>query len=180
MSLSATVRRMRNRENDQRAIAADRDAFIGRWKRDVAAIYELFEEALKPFVDSGDAELSREQTTVAEEPLGEYGIDMLVVEVVGRRVLLVPKARITIGGTGRLDLYREDRPSENNRVLLIRGATAADHDPDLWLIQDRREESSAFQAALVGSAAAIMRRGRAYRGLDIRAIQDSLDYVLNV
>ena len=143
-------------------------------------VYGCFEKALKPFVEDGAAQAYRGSTTVSEDLLGEYEITTLIIEIVGRRILLVPIARVTVAGTGRLDLYREDRPSELNRILLVRGEAAAAHNPDLWMIQDRRKNVSQFEQKIGFAISMLQPIQNEFRGLSDEAIQDSVDYILNV
>lgn len=179
MSLTATVQKLRNQDGDRKALAHDRDAFLAQWSADVEAVYALFDQALQWFVREGAAVIQPATTRITEDLLGEYDIPARIIEVVGRRIHLVPKARIVSGATGRLDLYREDRPSEQYRIMLLRGATDVDHKPDAWSIQDRRNEKSAFDRAIAGGGILLQER-TIYRTLDAPAIQDSIDYVLNV
>lgn len=180
MALDATVQRLRNKDDDQRAVKQNRDAFVTQWREEVGAVYGQFEKALKRFVDDGAAKITKGQTVITEDLLGEYEIETLAIDIVGRRVLLVPQARITIGGRGRLDLYREDRPSEDNRILIVRGVAAADYRPDLWMIEVPRTPVSPLSAAFM--SAQNLREGlkRKYEFLSEQGIQDGIDHVLNL
>lgn len=180
MALDATVQRLRNKDSDQRAVKQDRDAFVTQWREDVETVYAQFEKALKRFVDDGAAKITKGQTVITEELLGEYEIETLAIDIVGRRVLLVPQARITISGMGRLDLYREDRPSEDNRILIVRGVAAADYRPNLWMIEVPRAPVSPLSTAFMSIQDMMERGKRNYEFLTDQGIQDGIDHVLNL
>ena len=182
MSLSTTVQKLRNQDSDRRALAADRNAFLTQWRRDVVELYGQFQKALAPFVADNAARIIQTITSIEEDLLGEYDIEALVIEIIDRRIFLMPKARMVTGATGRIDLYREDRPSERNRVILLRGGAGAQLQPDVWLIQDRRESSSPIERAIESTAmtmANLLQRPR-FRVINDVTIQESIDFVLNV
>lgn len=179
MSLKSSVQRLRNQQADQEAIKQDRQGFIAQWRSDVAEVYGWFEEALKPFIDDGAAQVHRAPTTVSEEALGDYEIDFLIVVVLGRRILLVPQARITVGGTGRLDLFKESRPSADNRLLVLRGTAEMDHHPTQWLIQDPPKRVSIIEQAMM-QPARMFETKRSFSSLHEHTIQNGIDYVLNL
>lgn len=181
MSLNATVQRLRNEEKDRKAVRDDRASLVSAWQSDVLLVYEAFEKALESFVDDGTARIHRGHATISEEMLGGYDIATLAIDIVGRHILLVPIARLTVRGTGRLDLYREDRPAESNRILVLRGSADVGQSPGPWVIQDRPDEpASVLQSTFMSLDAHRRSSRRTYRLLDGEAIQDSVDHLLNM
>lgn len=175
MSLKATVQNLRNRAEDARLSETERNGLIEAWRRDVGDVYETIRSALLQVIDEEVVTFGFDTMTISEEELGEYDIDRMTMTIVDRPIYVEPIARMTIRGTGRIDLYRHDRPSESNRIFIVRGVAEVDHAPGVWLIESRRmkaPERLAIQS--------IVRGYRTY--VDFRAdnIQDAVDFILKL
>ena len=175
MSLKTTVQRLRNRDEALKAAEGARESFVDQWRADVAAVFDQIRSALSEFQNEGAVSFGTSETTVFEEELGEYTIDQMIIRIVNRTIQVTPIARITIGGTGRIDMFRDDRPSEQNRIFIVRGTLEAGHQPQRWLIESMRNSETILRAITL-----MVRGARTYREMEPQAVQDAVDFLLNI
>lgn len=178
MALSTVIEQLqeRERQRDEREAKLDRPRMVEGWRRDIDEVFDVIRSALKSYEDDRRASISVEEIEVAEELLGEQTYSRLVIEIVGIRVIVAPVARFTIGGTGRLDMYRENRPSEDHRVLIVRGAVMPGLDPAEWLIEQKGDAPTGLHGPLLGYA----RGHRKYNRLEAASIESALEYLLTL
>ena len=174
MALSTTILELRNRARDREEADLDRPRMVEVWRHDVGQVFGVIRAALKPYVDDGSAVISVGDVEVTEEDLGQNSYERLVIEIVGRRIIVSPVARFTVGGTGRIDMYLENRPSEDRRILIVRGAGIAGHDPALWLIETKGEAAS----GPAGPLPIYVRGSRRYHDLAPSAIESAVEHLL--
>ncbi len=128
MSLSSTVQNLLNKDQDAKAVASDRDAVIEAWNGDIEAVFQSFRSALEDFVAAGTATITEEGIDVAEETLGEYKTQRLVISIVGRNIVLSPSHGSRSGergvsiSTGRTD-WPKTGGSSSSAVRSTRATT---------------------------------------------------------
>lgn len=103
MSLKATVQNLRNRADDARLSQDDRDQFIETWRRDVDDVCGRVRSALLQAIDADAISFETERITVSEGELGDYSIEAMTITIVDCVIRVEPIARMTVGGTGRID-----------------------------------------------------------------------------
>lgn len=139
MSLRSTIHEIKTRDRELSEIASDRENFLSEWQAGVAVLYQMMIEMLEDLAAEGSVEYHETRRTVKEVELGEYEINEMVIIIANRAIVASPIARLISGGTGRVDLYRRDRPSEGDRIRLLRRL-----DPSLeniWFIEERPSKS---------------------------------------
>ena len=176
MALSTTIMQLRERERDAREAELDRPRIIENWRRDIEEVYDVIRGALKDYEADGSATISVENVEVSEELLGSEVYERLVIDIVGRRIIVSPVARFTIGGSGRIDLYRNNRPTEDHRVFILRGVVEPGVDPSSWLIEQKGDVPVGPQGPLPG----FMRGKRRYHDLEPSSIEAAVDYLLKL
>ena len=178
MALSTVIEQLQERERrrDEREAKLDRPRMVENWRHDIDDVFAVIRSALKPYEDDGRASIAAGEIEVAEELLGKQTYARLLIEIVGLRVVVVPVARFTIGGTGRLDMYRENRPSEEHRVLIVRGAVMPGLDAAEWLIEQKGEVPIGLHGPLLGYA----RGHRRYHRLEAASVESAMEYLLTL
>lgn len=176
MALSTTIMQLRERERDAREAELDRPRMVENWRRDIENVYDVIRGALKAYQIDGSATISAEDIEVSEDLLGSEIYERLVIEIVGRRIIVSPVARFTIGGTGRIDMYRDNRPTEDHRVLIVRGFVEPGFDPSSWLIEQKGDVPVGPQGPLSGFA----RGRRRYHDLGPSSVETAVEYLLKL
>ena len=104
---------LKSRREDQSLVAADSAKIRAEWLRQLEQLMNDVDQWLEPAVEAG-LKVTRTSVTVKERMLGAYAAPKRVIEFAGRRIEIEPKARIIVGGNGRVDIS-----STVGRVFLI-------------------------------------------------------------
>ena len=135
MSLRSTIREIKDREADLSAIAKDRIAFVAEWTSTLEMLYAGIQDMLQDLIEDRLINISTRRATVQEAEIGDYEVPELVIEIASKKILLHPVARLVSGGgRGRVDLMRDDRLSEKDRIKMMKSGA----DDDSWLIEKRK------------------------------------------
>jgi hypothetical protein len=130
MALKDTLKRLL--EDSGSAQPLDRAAVIAEWQKAVGALLAQIQEFLQEYKDDGTIQFTDGVTQLSEESLGTYRIPNLVLRA-GPAVLMVqPIGRLVVGATGRVDLYRQGRGTESERVVALRDASPSQ--PSSWVL----------------------------------------------
>lgn len=176
MALKTTILEMRERDRDRREAVLDRPLMVENWRHDIGEVYDVIRAALKPYVDEGSTVIDVEDVDVTDDDLGRNTYPQLVIEIVGCRIMVTPVARFTIGGTGRIDMYRENRPTEDHRVFIVRDGVGPEHDPGSWFIEQKGEVAS----SPTGPLSHVVRGKRRYHNLEPASIESAAEYLLKM
>ena len=150
---------LREQAAKQEAVAKAGQAVVEEWR---TAIEQLFGQVRGWLADSdpdGIIQIKEGKEELREEGLGRYHVPRLDLQVFGKWIGIIPKARKTIGtarppqksaperATGRVDITDEVR-----RYVLYR--FPKEGGGDLWMIDDLRSDQKpldqrAFEAALM-------------------------------
>lgn len=176
MALSTTITQLRERARDVREAELDLPRVVETWRRDIGEVYDIIRGALKAYESDGSATIGVEEVEVSEELLGTETYERLVVDIVGRRILVSPVARFTVGGTGRIDMYRGNRPTEDHRVFIVRGFGGPDFDPNSWFIEQKGDAPVGPQ----GPLHSLVRGRRKYNDLGPLSVEAAVDFLLKL
>lgn len=176
MSLRSTIRQIQASDSDAAAIAADRQSFIRQWSEDLDALYARIQDGLAEFVKDQLLLFKPLSFNISEETLGDYIAPGLRIKAASREIYASPVARITSGGAGRVDLFRTDRPSESDRILIVR--RIQEDGSATWLIEDKKTEAS--NIPLIQVVPQFMRPPRSYTAIYDVSLEKALDYLLRL
>lgn len=176
MALADTIEDLLARQRVRSAAVADRGDLIAAWQRDIDDVLDHIGATIRPFVESGAARVASEMVEISEDPIGVYRAQQLLLTIADRRIVVAPVARITFGGTGRIDMYRDDRPSERDRFFIVRDAGAADIASPPWLMENKDE----VPPDPLLSQRSIRRSSRRFYPLSTPAIESAIDYLLKM
>lgn len=135
MSLRSTIFEIQTRDKELSEIASDRETFLAGWRSDVEQLYQVLMKMLEDLAAEGSIEFREGQKQIKESEIGEYHISELILMVANRAIVASPVARLVSGGTGRVDLYRRDRPTESDRIRLLRRLDVSAQEN--WFIEER-------------------------------------------
>ncbi len=103
---------------------------LAEWLDQVDKLYRRVEDWLRELLDEElmkAIKIRREQTGLSEEPLGDYQIDKLVIEIVDKWIVFDPVGRMIMGSLGRVDLFRMGYKLDGYMLLLFAGDQGAFH-----------------------------------------------------
>jgi hypothetical protein len=98
---------VRGKQEDQSLLDANAAQMREDWQCELERLMSSIDGWLSPAVEAG-LKLTRASVTIAEQGLGAYDAPLRIIELAGNRVKIVPKARLVVGGYGRVDV--EARP----------------------------------------------------------------------
>jgi hypothetical protein len=74
------------------------------------------------------------KTDLTEESLGRYSIGVLNITAGPLTVVVAPVGTMIVGATGRVDMYRQGRIGEFERIVLLRQTKSASDETPEWKI----------------------------------------------
>jgi hypothetical protein len=96
----------------------DWNAQLREWRAHLGSLYDLITAHLKPYIDGGTVNLSRdEKIEITEENIGTYEVDRLNITIGSQRIQLNPVGTLLIGAKGRVDVKGS---AGSSRLVLIR------------------------------------------------------------
>jgi hypothetical protein len=130
MALKDTLKRLL--EDSGSAQPLDKAAVIDEWRKAVAALMAQIQEFLREYKDAGTIQFTDGVTQLFEESLGTYQIPNLVLRAGPAVLMIQPIGRMVVDATGRVDLYRQGRGAEDERVVALRDASP--NRPSSWVL----------------------------------------------
>lgn len=176
MALADTIQDLLAQKKIKAAANLDRRHIVADWQRDVDQVLFRVKATIQPFIDNGATTFISQTTEIDEEALGDYRAQQLTFTIADRQVVVAPVAQMTFGGTGRIDMYRDDRPSERDRFLIVRQAGAGDVASLPWLMENKDEAPPEALAHL----ARVRRSDRWFYPLSAPLIESAVDHLLRM
>jgi hypothetical protein len=148
----------------------DEAAVIEEWQKAVGAFMSNIEEFLEEYKDA--IVFENDDIEVTEEDLGTYQVPQMTLRV-GTAVLMIqPVGRLVIGGDGRVDLYRQGRSAQNDRVIALRHAGNSDSQ---WALSIPPEDHS---FTIMSTAALAQSLKRIFVPFTKESLESALDRLL--
>ena len=178
MALQNTIQQLQALEaaDDAKLARDDQTRMVQAWCEDIGRVYEQIRAALASYENKSLAKISFDRVEATEELLGTQSYTRMNVIIVGRRIVVAPVGRFVVGGAGRIDMYRDNRPSEEHRFLIIRGLAVPDVDPSTWWIEMKGEALTRPPGPLNGYS----RGSRRFRVLEASSIESAFDHLLQL
>lgn len=176
VTLSTTIEQLLERQRVQQADGPFKADLVRGWQEDVRDVLRRIHDAIEPYEQRGMAIVERDAVEIFEEALGTYEAGRLVLIIAGRRIVVMPVARVTLGGTGRIDMYRDDRPSEQDRFLVVRTQQGADQADPIWLMENKDE----VPPDTLLPERNLRRAGRRFYALTSPVIESAIDFLLKM
>lgn len=129
MALRDTLKAIHDREQEAVAFETQKPKIIANWQEAVKWLLGEVRGWLAEYERDASMEFSNGVVQLDEEALGAYSVDTLSIRVGSAVVRLVPVGRMVIGATGRIDMYRQGRPDESERIKFLR---LDSNRPDQW------------------------------------------------
>lgn len=132
MALKDTLKAIRDKAEAEEDFEAKKPQILKAWRESVLWLEDTIAGWLKEYEKDGALSLSRDGVFLEEEAFGNYPSQALNILVGPTVVRIQPVGRMIIGATGRVDMYRQGRPTDDQRVLFLRLDAEA---PDKWGIR---------------------------------------------
>lgn len=101
--MSTLADHIRNKKQEQELIASRGGAMKDEWLRELEDLMAKIDGWLQDSVQAG-LNVTKGTVQISEDRLGTYVAPARTVEFAGRRVEIRPRARIIVGGDGRVDI----------------------------------------------------------------------------
>ncbi len=120
MALKETLKMLQEREQAEKRFLEDRPKMIEEWKQAVASLFVEMRNFLAEYEQDGSLSFAEESIRLTEENLGSYSVPVMRIAAGPALILVQPVGRLVIGAMGRVDMHREGRAGERQRVMLLR------------------------------------------------------------
>ena len=118
-----------------------RDAIVDEWQKAVRAFLSKIHEFLAEYRDTIQID-SRTMQIDEEDLRPPYTISNMALRADPAVILIQPIGRMIVGATGRVDLHRQGRGAESQRVIALRrDIPAQPHDSQWMLLIPPRDRS---------------------------------------
>ena len=94
---------IKSRREEQDLLSTDAARIKEEWLQELDKLMDTIDQWLRPSVEAG-LKVTKATVPISEERLGTYIAPKRVIEFTGRRVEVEPKARVIVGGHGRVDV----------------------------------------------------------------------------
>ena len=120
MALRDTLKAIHDKEYEAATFEAFKPQLIEDWQEAIRWLLGRVRSWLVEYEQDGSMTFSDGVVQLDEERLGPYPADTLSIHVGSAVVRLVPVGRAVIGGSGRVDMYRQGRPDDSERIRIFR------------------------------------------------------------
>jgi hypothetical protein len=134
MSLKDTLTKLQEDEQQKLQWERDKPKHIKDWQDAVVALIAQIREYLGEYAADGSLTFTESEIELMEEGLGRYEIKTLSIVAGPATVLVRPVGTMIVGAFGRVDMYRQGRAGDFDRVLLLRMRTSPDDPTPRWAI----------------------------------------------
>jgi hypothetical protein len=134
MALRDTLAQLRQREEQNAQWERDKPKVIIDWQESVASLLEEIREYLGEYEADGSMSFTKSEVHLSEERLGKYRIDAMQISAPPAIIVVAPVGRLIVGATGRVDIYRQGRTGEADRIKILRISTSQTDPTPLWAV----------------------------------------------
>lgn len=134
MALKDTLAHLLVRQEQDERAKQDVARTIEDWKASVTSLINELQTHLSEYERDGSLKFRPTSVSLDEEALGAYQVSALDI-IAGPITLEVrPVARMVVGALGRIDIHRQGRPGEDDRIMLLRSYGQAHGASSTWSI----------------------------------------------
>ena len=148
MSLEETAMKLAEAQKQREGV--DWDAERDWWLSALEDLYRQIEAWLAPLQKKGLVVSKRVPVQLAEEKIGTYTADELLLEFGPEEIVLEPQGTLIVGARGRVDVFR--RGSRREQIMLIVSGSKEEPRWEIWPSRDPRQrralEQPSFEAML--------------------------------
>ena len=134
MALKDTLEKLQRQRMEQDQWEKQKPELIKAWQDAVQSLFETIRGYLDEYRAAGSMSFSESRTDLSEEALGSYSVNILNILAGPITVLVAPVGTMIVGATGRVDMYRQGRLGEFERIVLLRQRRSASDDVQEWKI----------------------------------------------
>ena len=111
---SEFIRRKTAQAEEENAVDWDRRR--EQWLSELDSLFAKMVRHLKPYTNTNEIEIERTTTTLKEDYIGTYEVEMLTFKIGRDKVFATPIGTLLIGSRGRVDL---SGPKSTLRIVLL-------------------------------------------------------------
>lgn len=120
MSLRQTLQTVIDQAEKQNEFDARKPQFIAEWQDAVRWLNNQLQTWLAEYVQDGSITFAKEMIELREETLGSYSVEAMNINAGPIVVRVQPTGRMIVAAAGRVDMYRQGRSSDGDRILFLR------------------------------------------------------------
>ena len=132
MSLKDTLARLKGEEEQKTQWEEDKPKIIREWQAIVTNLLTEIRLYLSDYEKDGFLSFSPREIRLSEEGLGDYLIGAMSINAGAAKLMVDPVGTLIIGALGRVDIYRQGRSSEQDRMVLLRVKQPESNSEGMW------------------------------------------------
>lgn len=134
MALKDTLERLQQQRMEQEQWEKNKPQLIRAWQEAIGGLFDTIRGYLDEYRSAGSMTFTEGRTDLSEEALGRYVVKVLNIVAGPITVVVAPVGAMIVGATGRVDMYRQGRVGEFERVVLLRQRKSASENAQEWKI----------------------------------------------
>ncbi len=142
MALRDTLSEMARQAEAPLDLATLREEWVGAIEKLFNRIRDCLDEYLQ---DKSLSILSEGRLVIEEEDLGEYAVPTMSIKAGPMQIEVRPVGRLVVGATGRVDLYRQGRAAQHERVMILRQGSPQKGVEDKWVLSRPNKDDPSFR-----------------------------------
>ena len=170
MPLKETLQMLREREQSDKRFLEDRPKIIREWKQAITSLFLEIRNYLAEHEKDGLLSFSDETISLSEESLGTYQVPVMKITAGPAAILVQPIGRIIVGALGRVDMYRQGRAGEQQRIMLLRMQDLPGETSLSWKMRMPTVTNNPFEARLPQHRIVSLSR---------EILEEAVDFLLN-
>jgi len=135
MPLKDVLYQLQEQQKHDKEAVADRAALITTWKQEIDSLIGRIHQYVAEYEEDGSLEVKLLRMRITEDTLGTYEIGAMDIQAGPILVLVRPVGLMVAGAEGRVDMHRQGRPSEEDRIMLLRMRLSGPAYPPTWCMQ---------------------------------------------
>jgi hypothetical protein len=139
MALKDTLKHLKRQKEADSEWESKKPEVIKEWNEAVTKLFAEIRNFLTEYEKQGSMSFADSNMQLSEERLGTYSTHQLNIDVPPFKIIVAPVGRMVVGAAGRVDMYRQARVGEADRIKFLRVPKSATDSTLQWAISSPPE-----------------------------------------
>lgn len=176
MSLKDTLASLQRQEQENARWEEDKPNIISEWQKSVAALITDIRAYLEEYQESNAMHFLENDIELTEEMLGRYRVKQLSITAGPVMIFVQPIGRMIIGAMGRVDIFRQGRIRDEDRIVLLRVPTSQTDSTLQWVTKSPPETGTPL--GIPNGCTLMLQHERIFVPLNKEILEQKLDLLL--
>lgn len=135
MALKDTIDALRKRQDEAARAEQNKPALIKEWQAAVHELLTWMHKELASYERDGSMVVEILGRQLNEDYLGSYSTEAMAIKIGPIIVNVEPIARMIVGGLGRVDMHRQGRAADSQRIMFLRAGRERQDEALPWNVR---------------------------------------------